>query len=169
MVVALKSALALMLFLAFGPSLMTSPAMALPAATADLPKPLPEPYSAEADAKADIKAALARAKTRNTRVLIEFGGNWCPDCRVLAGVLSLAEVKAQMDKKFEILAVDVGRRDRNLDVAEAYGLSLKGVPTVLVLGNDGKIVPDGVILSLSDARGMTPQSIVDTLMMRAAP
>src|SRR5690348_4124707 len=42
------------------------------------------PYDEQANADQDISAALALAKTDNKYVLLDFGGNWCPDCIVLA-------------------------------------------------------------------------------------
>ena len=40
-------------------------------------------YDEKADAKADLANALAAAKRENRRVLIQWGGNWCPWCVVL--------------------------------------------------------------------------------------
>lgn len=150
-----------------GPVTCGGAARALPATTAELPTPLPEPYDPKADPRQAIADALARAKARHARVLIEFGGNWCGDCKVMAGVMALPEVAPTLSRAFEIVSVDVGRINRNLDVAEAYGAHLKAVPTVIVLEPDGSVAPRGVITSLGDARAMTPQAIVDTLLSRA--
>jgi thiol-disulfide isomerase/thioredoxin len=140
---------------------------ALPAQTADLPKPLPEPYDQAADPKAVIAAAVARANQTGKRVLIQFGGNWCPDCRVLAGVMALPEAAPKLAERFEVVHVDVGRINKNLDIPEGYGLKLKGVPSVIILDGAGAVVPGGIITTLSDARGMTPDAIFDTLMRGA--
>ena len=140
---------------------------ALPAQTADLPKPLPEPYDSAADPKAVIASAITRAKQSGKRVLIQFGGNWCPDCRVLAGVMALPEAASKLAERFEVVHVDVGRINKNLDIPEGYGLKLKGVPSVIILDGAGAVVPGGIIATLSDARGMTPDSIFDTLMRGA--
>mgnify|MGYP001601161800 FL=1 len=40
-------------------------------------------YSETADPQADIAAALEQAKNEHKRVLIDFGGDWCPDCQML--------------------------------------------------------------------------------------
>src|SRR5215469_5747902 len=47
-----------------------------------LPKPLPYPYDENADAAARLTKAFANAKASGRRVLVDFGGNWCADCRV---------------------------------------------------------------------------------------
>lgn len=150
-------------------AVMLGAAAALPASIADLQRPLPEPYDAKADAKAEIAQALARAKAHGKRVLIGFGGNWCTDCRVLAGVRALPSARRELAAHFEWVDVDIGRYDRNMDVPAAYGLKLEGVPSLIVLDAEGKLVPGGVITSLTDARGMTPASILDALMRHAGP
>src|SRR5688572_26147747 len=68
--------------------------------TKSLPTPLPLPYDEKADAPARVAEAFARAKKNGKRVLIDFGGNWCPDCRILAGVLNLPEVKSYVAKHY---------------------------------------------------------------------
>ena len=50
------------------------------------------PYDESADADAAVKAAFIRAKRSHKRVLIDLGGNWCGDCRILAGVMELPDV-----------------------------------------------------------------------------
>ena len=53
-----------------------------------------------------MAAAIARAKANGKHVLLDFGGNWCPDCRVLGGVLELEEVKPAVAKTFEVAMID---------------------------------------------------------------
>lgn len=131
--------------------------------TAALPTPLPLPYDEQADAKADVAAAIARASANGKHVLLDFGGNWCPDCRVLAGVLGLEDVSAAVAGTFEVAMIDVGRFDKNLDVAAAFGVTIKAVPTVIVLDPQGRFVNAGHPTALSNARAMRPQAIVDTI------
>src|SRR5690242_15686933 len=47
------------------------------------PEPPPPIYDEKADGSAAIRAALASAKRENRRVLIQWGGNWCPWCHRL--------------------------------------------------------------------------------------
>ncbi len=128
-----------------------------------LPSPLPLPYSETANAKADVVATLARAKASGKHVLLDFGGNWCPDCRILAGVLELDEVDAAVAATFEVAMIDVGRFNKNLDLAAAYGVKVTAVPTVIVLDPQGNFVNAGHPTALSNARAMKPQAIVDTI------
>ena len=121
------------------------------------------PYDEQADAHKDVALGIARAAATHKYVLIEFGGNWCPDCRVTAGVLGMDEVDSWIDKTFTVVPVDVGRMNKNLDIAEAYGVKIVAVPTIIVLDSEGHMVNSGNPAALKDARGMTPQAIVDTL------
>jgi thiol-disulfide isomerase/thioredoxin len=130
---------------------------------ADLPTP-PYPYDEQADAEADVAAALKRAKKTHKLTLIDFGGNWCADCRIFAGVIEQPDVKKWVDKHYEVVTVNVGRYDKNMQIPARYGVDkLKGVPSFLVVDGNGKLVNDGAFFALTDARHMTPQSIVDWL------
>jgi thiol-disulfide isomerase/thioredoxin len=154
-------------------ALLTAPAAALAATKAPtvalksidgLPTPLPYPYDEKADAEADLAAAIKKAKAHKKLVLIDLGGNWCGDCRVFAGVIEQPDVKRWVDKHYEVVAIDVGRYTKNMQIPARYGVDkLKGVPSFLVIDTKGKLVNDGAFFALTDARHMTPQSIVDWL------
>lgn len=151
--------------------------LSLPAAAFGLPAPhvsiasldalsVPaRPYDDDADADRDVAAALARARSEHKRVLIDLGGNWCGDCRVLAGIMDLPEMRAFLTRHFVIVSVDVGRFDKNLQIPARFGVldSLKGVPCVLIATPDGKLVNRENTEALQDARTMTPQAIADWL------
>ena len=146
------------------------PALAAPApkvsiaSLAQLQTPLPSPYDPTADAKADVAAALAKARASHKLLLIDLGGNWCGDCRVLAGVMRLPEVAAFVDAHYVVVTVDVGRIDRNLDIPAHYGVKkVEGVPALLVVDAHGRLKDAGHIAALADARPMTPQALVDWL------
>jgi thioredoxin 1 len=121
------------------------------------------PFNESADAHADVALALSRAAATHKYVLLDFGGNWCPDCRVTSGVLEMKEVQPWVARNFIVVPIDVGRMSKNLDIAETYGLKIHAVPTIVVLDASGKMLNAGNPTALSDARSMTPQAIVDTL------
>jgi thiol-disulfide isomerase/thioredoxin len=130
---------------------------------ADLPTP-PYPYDEKADAEADVAAALKRARKARKLTLIDFGGNWCADCRIFAGVIEQPDIKPWVDRHYEVVTVNVGRYDKNMQIPARYGVDkLKGVPSFLVVDANGKLVNPGAFFALTDARNMTPQSIVDWL------
>src|SRR5262245_50924898 len=75
------------------------------------------PYDETADARADIRAAIAEAARTNTRVLVVFGANWCGDCKVLDLAFREGASAPLIAKNFKVVKVNVGRFDRNTDVA----------------------------------------------------
>ena len=40
-------------------------------------------YPAPEQASADIAAAIKAAAAKQRRIILDFGGDWCPDCQVL--------------------------------------------------------------------------------------
>ena len=141
-----------------------APHLSIGAAT-DLPVVMRQPYGEDANADAVVNAAFARARKNGKRVLIDLGGNWCGDCLVLANIMQLPEMKPFIAAHFEVVTVDVGRFDKNLQVPARFGITtrLEGVPAVIIAEPDGSFVNPGKITALSDARHMTPQAIADWL------
>jgi thiol-disulfide isomerase/thioredoxin len=139
----------------------------LPIASFDqLAKPLPLPYDESANADAAVAAAKARAIRGKKLLLIDLGGNWCLDCRILAGTMEAAPLKGWLAKHYEIVTVDIGRFDKNLQIPARYGISkrLEGVPALLVVNpRTGELINSGRVAALADARSMTPQALADWL------
>ena len=98
-------------------------------------------YDARRDAQADIEAALALAKQDGRNVLIDFGADWCLDCRVLTKLSRTGTVAGLLRDGYHVVSVDVGEFDRNLDVAEAYQVDLQrsGIPALVVLDPRGTV------------------------------
>lgn len=132
-----------------------------------LPIVVRAPYDVKANADAAVDAAFARAKKNGKRVLIDLGGNWCGDCIVLANLMQLPEMKRFLAVHFEIVSVDVGRFDKNLQIPARFGiadrLKREGVPSIIVAEPDGTFVNRNDTSALEDARHMTPQAIADWL------
>ena len=157
---------------ALAATLVSWPALAAPAphvtiaSFSQLRTPLPYPYDEHADADAAVAAARARAAAEHKLLLIDLGGNWCPDCRILAGTMQLPEVRAFVDAHYVVVAVDVGRVDKNRQVSEAYGVRgrLSGVPSLLIVDpRTGRLLDAGHTAALADARDMSPQALADWL------
>jgi thiol-disulfide isomerase/thioredoxin len=133
---------------------------------AELKTPLPYPYDEAADADAQLAKARALAKAKHKLLMVDFGGNWCGDCRVLAGTIDLPSVQAFMKRHYVLVSIDVGRFNKNLQIPAHYGFSkrLIGVPTVLIVDpkTDDVLNRDDVF-ALSDARSMSPQALADWL------
>ena len=136
------------------------------ASYAQLKTPLPYPYDEKADADKVVAAAKAKAKKQGKILILDLGGNWCPDCRILAGTVELPEMEAFLDKHFVMVTVDVGRFDKNLQIPAHYGITsrLPGVPALLVIDpKTDKLLNESKIAALSDARHMSPQGLADWL------
>src|SRR5262245_29500105 len=77
-------------------------------------------YPDVARAAADIAAAQKEAARTHRRVLVDFGGNWCTDCKVLDINLRKPENAALLAERYVVVHVNVGDKgiDTNFDVAE---------------------------------------------------
>jgi thioredoxin len=86
-----------------------------------------------------IAFARQKAKALKRFLMVEFGADWCEDCVVLAQHLKNGVSGAYFQKHFEILTVDTGHSDRNLDVAESLGVDMNhGIPAALFFAPDGR-------------------------------
>ncbi|MGH6873332.1 MAG: thioredoxin family protein [Rhizomicrobium sp.] len=133
---------------------------------ASLSTPLPYPYDGDADANAHVDAALAEARREHKLALIDLGGNWCADCRILAGLMALPEYRKFLGAHYVVTMIDVGRFNRNLDVPARFGVNpkLEGVPAILIVNPaNNRLVDAGHVAALDDARHLDPQSILDWL------
>jgi len=100
-----------------------------------------DPYPPPANAPADLKQARERAKASGKILMVIFGGNWCADCRVLHTRLAESPVREYVEKRFEVVAINIGEMNANLQIARDLGVDLKqGVPAAGFFGPDGKPV-----------------------------
>lgn len=126
------------------------------------PEPATPPYDEKADARADLNQALERARSENKRVLVVFGANWCPDCRSLAVKMSRGSLARHVNESYVVTKVDVGRFDRNLDVAQQLGNPVrKGIPAVAVLANDGRLLKVTEGGELASAKSMGERKVLE--------
>ena len=123
-------------------------------------------YPAIDRAKTDVAAALKEAKGTHKRVIVDFGGDWCTDCKILDINLKKPENAALLAKHFVMVHVNVGAKGitDNFDVAERYGIPLeKGVPALAVLDGDGRVIYAQKDGEFENMRRMDPRSVNDFL------
>lgn len=114
--------------------------------------PEAKPYKKSAKASENVDAALARALAADKRVLLVMGANWCHDSRGLAGWFEQSRFAAMLELKYEIVYVDVGYRNRNIDIAQRFGIDeIVGTPTVLVLSSRGALLNPKTAATWRDA------------------
>ena len=90
-----------------------------------------------ADPRADIAVAVAKAGRDGKHVLLNFGADWCGDCRVLSALLKDPRVAKLVDLNVHVVKIDVGFRDQHMDLAATYEAGAdRWIPALVVL--DGK-------------------------------
>jgi thioredoxin 1 len=122
------------------------------------------PYNEAADARQDIQQALTKAAQSGKSVIVVFGANWCGDCKVLDLAMKQGASAPFVAREFNVVKVDVGRFDRNVAVAESYGVPLKnGIPAVVILSSANKVLYVTRAGELADARSMGENGIYEFL------
>jgi thioredoxin 1 len=112
-------------------------------------------------ARAALDEAREQASREGKRVAVVFGADWCPDSRSFDAALAHPLVQPIVDHGFVTVKVDVGRRDRNLDLMADYGMDVwKGIPAVAILEPDGTLVAAHREGELRNARSLTPLEVV---------
>jgi thiol:disulfide interchange protein len=117
-------------------------------------------YDVNADAKAEISAAIKTAHAEHKRVLLDFGGNWCGDCIVLDRNFHMPENQALLNSDYVVVHVDIGKFDKNMDIAQRYGIPLeKGVPALAVVDGMGRLIYAQKNGEFESMRRMDPSSV----------
>jgi thioredoxin 1 len=120
------------------------------------------PYDESANARADVQRALADAAKTGVPVLVVFGANWCGDCKVLDLAMKEGPSAPLIAREFKVVKVDVGRFNRNVDIAESYGVPLKkGIPAVVILSPANRVLYATKAGELADAGNMGERGIYD--------
>ncbi len=127
-------------------------------------------YPATGQAKSDLAAALAASSTAHKRILLDFGGNWCPDCHVLDLYFHDSVNKPILEANYILVHVNIGRMNENLDIAERYQIPLrKGVPALAVLGERGELLYSQRTGEFEAMRGMQSSAVTDFLVRWKLP
>ena len=140
-------------------------------ATPDIPDgiafDIPDNAYAEAPpAMPALDAAFAAAAREDKRVLAIFGGDWCPDCRIFGGMLTIPALADFVDAHFEVVKIDAERTgETNADAIARFGYDdgLTGYPTVVVVTADGEVVNRADAAEWRTARERRPQEVADWL------
>lgn len=121
-------------------------------------------YPEDADARSDIAKAVRKAHSSHKRIILEFGNNICTNCDVLEAAFKSAEIAPTFDPSYELVHINIGGLDKNLDVAKQYGVPLpRGFPALAVLDSDGKLVFSQKRGEFANVRWMAPEDVLDFL------
>lgn len=122
--------------------------------------PLPLPYDGEICTEIDVKKFMEATTSKSKQPIIIFGGNWCPDCRILDGSLQVPSIKKFMSEHFEIMHIDVGRYDKNMELMDYFGVAREeGVPRVIVFDKEMNILNSSSTKEWTTARERSLQDI----------
>src|SRR5258708_4347523 len=97
-------------------------------------------FPASADAKREIANALETAAKEHKRVLLVFGASWCFDCYALDYRFHQPNIQPLVEKNYRVVHVDIGRADKNLDVAGKYETPVEAIPAIEVAYAGGKLL-----------------------------
>ena len=129
-----------------------------------------KPYDENANAGEHISDALEKAKLKNRYVLLQMGGNWCPDCRTLGEYFARPESKTWLDERVVLVSVDVGEWDRNLDIVEEYENPIsEGIPALVLLNSNNEVMFATLAGELASARSMSKNDLIDWLNKKIEP
>ncbi len=85
---------------------------------------------------ADLDSALAEARRSGRPVLVDFAADWCPPCITMKhDVWPRPEVAAAVRDGYVPLVIDV-----DLQPAIASRYEVAGIPTILVIDEDGSVL-----------------------------
>ena len=122
-------------------------------------------FEADRDAQADVDKALAQGAAEDKITLVVMGANWCHDSRALAGWFSTDDdIIAVLDRDFVVAYVDVAHKNRNIDVAQRFGIdSIVGTPTVVMVASDGTVLNRETAVTRRNSASRTKAEIRDAL------
>ncbi|WP_329286794.1 thioredoxin family protein [Streptomyces sp. NBC_00691] len=102
-------------------------------------------YPSGADARGAVTAAVAAARADGKKVLIDFGANWCGNCKAADRVFATSDVGALLDASYHVVKVDIGGQDSSaFDLLRDYcsGEGAYKMPVLVVLDGNGKVVTE---------------------------
>ncbi len=101
----------------------------------------PRPFDPKANATREVDAVLLEAKATGKKPIIVLGTNACHDSRGLALKFATPPLDRIIADNFLVVWIDVGLKDRNLEIANRFGVDkIVGTPTVLVVSPEGAVL-----------------------------
>ena len=122
--------------------------------------PYPEPYSGAMVAQEELEEFIKKTLGQNKQPIIIFGANWCPDARLLEGVMRLPAVKSFLERNANILNIDVGNYEINTALFKMFDKNIQdGIPRVFIMNKMGQNINLHVNETMRKARELSIQDI----------
>ncbi|MEV7580530.1 thioredoxin family protein [Streptomyces erythrochromogenes] len=121
---------------------------AKPARTSAAPAPAKVPgpgYDSSADAQKQIDAALRAAKSDGRMVLLDFGANWCGNCKAADKVFAQSQTAGILGASYHLVKVDIGgNSSANSALLRKYSPSggTYTMPVLVVVSPSGTVRTD---------------------------
>lgn len=128
------------------------------------PTHLQEKIYLTGDAREQIRQAVAGSAKSHKNILLVFGADWCYDCHVLEKAFHRPDIASVLTPNFQVVDIDIGNGNKNLDVAAEYQLPLnRGVPAIAILDSKGKLLYSQKNGEWERARALGPADLLALL------
>lgn len=105
----------------------------------------------DAETEHAIADAQRCARSRGTRVLLEFVAPWCEDCREMTRLDRTPEVASALHERYEHVRVNVGRWDQHTALLQRYGIDR--IAAYVVLDAEGRRIAQTVLEPITGGHG----------------
>ena len=124
--------------------------------------PHPEPFSGTAVSQEALEEFIKKTLIQNKQPIVIFGANWCPDARLLEGVIRLPSVKNFLKRNADILNIDVGQYEINTELFKFFDGNIQdGIPRVFIMNRMGQNINLHANATMRKARELSTQDIFD--------
>ncbi|WP_053690838.1 thioredoxin family protein [Streptomyces sp. WM6372] len=116
-------------------------------------------YDSSADAQKLIDAALRTAKSEGRMVLLDFGANWCGNCKAADKVFAQSQTAAILGNSYRMVKIDIGgNSSANSALLRKYSPSggTYTMPVLVVVSPSGTVRTD---THVTGNPSLTPEGI----------
>src|SRR2546426_980254 len=117
-------------------------------------------YDESANGDKQVADAIVIAKREHKHILLQFGANWCGWCLKLHKLFDSDEaVHDELSTNYVLVLIDENG-DHNKDFAVKDGADNHGLPFLVVLDSDGKVLTTKDTSDLEEGDHHSPQKVL---------